>query len=210
MHDLLPGMHPTAIALIGKDLWTGIPIIEKVIRTVAVYGGLVVLLRLGGKRDLAQLNSFDLVVLLLLSNVVQNAVIGNDTSLSGGLLGAGILVAINGVVVRVARSSKRLDQIFEGTPTVLVEDGQLLRRAVRRLGLRPADVALAVRRQGADAVSEVKRATLEPGGALVVELRPEDANPKMGDLAELEARLDARLDAILAACAGPGATRPAT
>ena len=91
---------------IGKDLWQiGIPVAEKAIRTGAVYGGIIVLLRLGGKRDLAQLNSFDLVVLLLLSNVVQNAVIGNDNSLAGGLFGAGVLVGVNAVVVRTVRRS---------------------------------------------------------------------------------------------------------
>lgn len=98
MHATLP------LALVGKDLWTGIPIIEKVIRTVGIYLGLVIMLRFAGKRDLAQLNSFDLVVLLLLSNIVQNAVIGNDTSLSGGLLGAAVILVTNGIVVGCSAS----------------------------------------------------------------------------------------------------------
>ena len=87
--------------LIAADLFRmGEPVLEKGVRTVAVYAGVLLLLRLGGKRDLAQLNSFDLVVLLLLSNVVQNAVIGADDSLAGGLLGAVVLVAVNGAIVR--------------------------------------------------------------------------------------------------------------
>src|SRR3954451_20041561 len=101
----------------------GIPLTEKVLRTVVVYGGLAVLLRLGGKRDLAQLNTFDLMVMLLLSNGVQNAVIGNDDSLTGGLIGAAILVLLNSFIVRASNRNPRLTALFEGTPTVLVNDG---------------------------------------------------------------------------------------
>src|SRR5437764_11114418 len=101
------------LGVVGRDMFQmGVPVVEKAIRTVAVYGGIVVLLRLGGKRDLAQLNSFDLVVLLLLSNVVQNAIIGNDNSLVGGLLGASILIAINAGVVRGARMNGAAIALF--------------------------------------------------------------------------------------------------
>src|ERR1700710_2364417 len=96
---------------------------EKVIRTIAVYLALALLLRLAGKRDLAQLNSFDLVVMLLLSNVVQNAVIGPDNSLSGGLLGAVVLVAFNAVVVRASVTSEGVHRLLEGTATVLASRG---------------------------------------------------------------------------------------
>src|SRR3954467_5688798 len=90
-----------------ENLFTmGISVLEKGIRTLAVYAGLLVLLRLAGKRNLAKLNSFDLVVLLLLSNVVQNAVIGQDNSLTGGLLGAAILVSANAIVVRTVSPRK--------------------------------------------------------------------------------------------------------
>src|SRR6266511_5215762 len=102
-----------------SDLWTlGVPVAEKVVRTVLVYGGLAVLLRVAGKRNLAQLNSFDLVVVLLLSNVVQNAIIGPDDSLTGGLLGAAVLVAVNASVVRGVARAPRLSRWFEGSPTV--------------------------------------------------------------------------------------------
>src|SRR5882757_3471337 len=112
-----------------------VPTLEKVLRTVLVYGGLAVLLRLAGKRDLAQLNTFDLVVMLLLSNVVQNAVIGPDNSLDGGLLGAVVLVAVNALWVRLVNRGPRLTKIFEGTPTTLVEDGKVTGN-LPRLGLR--------------------------------------------------------------------------
>src|SRR6266536_2192647 len=89
-----------------SDLWTlGVPVAEKVVRTAVVYGGLAVLLRVAGKRNLAQLNSFDLVVVLLLSNVVQNAIIGPDDSLTGALLAAVVLLGVNSLVVRVVNRS---------------------------------------------------------------------------------------------------------
>src|SRR5689334_5231607 len=114
------------LANIADDLFTmGVPVLEKGIRTVAVYAGLLLLLRLAGKRDLAQLNSFDFVVLLLLSNVVQNAVIGEDNSLAGGLLGACVLIAVNALLVRLTRRSDVATRILEGESTTLVRDGAI-------------------------------------------------------------------------------------
>jgi uncharacterized membrane protein YcaP (DUF421 family) len=182
------------IANISDDLFTmGIPIIEKGLRTVAVYGGLLVLLRLAGKRDLAQLNSFDFVVLLLLSNVVQNAVIGEDNSLVGGLLGAWVLVTANAIIVRVTRGNDTATRILEGTPTTVVKDGQVDHKAVRRLGLREENVISIVRRQGANTVAEVEEATLEPGGTISVKLRERDENATKADVRRLEQKLDAAL-----------------
>src|SRR5690242_3951868 len=99
----------------------GAPLIEKILRPVLVYFFLVVALRVFGKRELAQLNPFDLVVLLSLSNTVQNAIIGNDNSLSGGIVGALALLLMNYLVVRFLFRHRRLDQIFEGEPTTLIE-----------------------------------------------------------------------------------------
>jgi uncharacterized membrane protein YcaP (DUF421 family) len=179
------------VATISNDLFQlGIPVLEKVIRTVCVYGGLVILLRLGGKRDLAQLNSFDFVVLFLLSNIVQNAVIGNDSSLAGGLLGAATLVGVNSVVVRVLRRSPRGVRLFEGSPTVLVENGHLDMDALKREGLLASDVMTSLRRQGADDMDDVKQAVLAPGGNIVVELTPEGERARRSDVDRLEAKLD--------------------
>jgi uncharacterized membrane protein YcaP (DUF421 family) len=176
------------VAAISNDLFhLGIPVLEKVIRTVCVYGGLVILLRLGGKRDLAQLNSFDFVVLFLLSNIVQNAVIGNDNSLVGGLLGAATLVAVNSVVVRVLRRSPRGVRLFEGSPTVLVEDGRLDTAALSREGLLASDVVTSLRRQGADDMDDVKQAVLAPGGNIVVELTSDGERARRSDVDRLEA-----------------------
>jgi len=176
--------------LIWHDLWSiQIPAAEKVLRTVLVYAGLAVLLRLGGKRDLAQLNSFDLVVMLLLSNVVQNAVIGSDNSLSGGLLGAVVLVALNAVTVRVVNRYPRMVKLFEGRSTTLIRNGQVIQKAVHRLGLRRADVVAACRRQGADDISEIADATLSPGGALVVTLDEDHRDVTVGELRRENERL---------------------
>jgi uncharacterized membrane protein YcaP (DUF421 family) len=185
--------------LIWHDLWSiQIPPAEKLLRTVLVYVGLAVLLRLGGKRDLAQLNSFDLVVMLLLSNVVQNAVIGNDNSLSGGMLGAAVLVAVNSLMVRLVNRHPRLVRLFEGRPTTLVRDGHMIQKALHRLGLRRADVVAACRRQGADDVSEIADATLSPGGALVVTLDESHHDATIGDLRREHERLLTQIRAELA------------
>ncbi len=199
-------------SMIWNDLFTvQIPLLEKVLRTVLVYAGLAVLLRFGGKRELAQLNSFDLVVVLLLSNVVQNAVIGNDQSLAGGLLGALVLVTVNSATVRLVNRHPALERLFEGTPTLLVERGQMLRDKIRNLGLREGDIAVALRRQGAADMHDVERATLAPGGSIVVTLTEEArdiTNSEMlrandaivadirAQLAAMEQRLTERLDAL--------------
>lgn len=167
----------------------GEPVLDKVVRTVAVYAGMAVLLRIGGKRDLAQLNSFDLVVMLLLSNVVQNAIIGPDDSLLGGLLGAAVLVGVNAVVVRTVARDERLVRLFEGHESVLVRDGQIDQRALRREGLRRGDVVSAVLRQGADDLHDVAEARLTPGGAVVVALKPDDRNATRGDIEGLRREL---------------------
>jgi len=115
----------------------GVSAPEKIVRTIVIYLVLAVLLRLAGKRDLAQLNSFDLVVMLLLSNVVQNAVIGQDDSLLGGIIGAVVLVSFNSAVVRASLTSEGVHRLMEGTSTVLARHGVWDQRALRREGLRP-------------------------------------------------------------------------
>jgi uncharacterized membrane protein YcaP (DUF421 family) len=143
---------------------TEIPITEKVIRTVVVYGALLFLLRLGGKRTAAQLNTFDLVVLLLISNVVQNALIGADNSLLGGLIGAAALIAANDLISRLARRNDAIDRVMEGTESRLVETGSFVHGELMRLGIRTADLEAALRRQGAENVHQVERADLFPLG----------------------------------------------
>jgi uncharacterized membrane protein YcaP (DUF421 family) len=163
---------------------------EKIFRTAVVYFAIVILLRIFGKRELAQLNSFDLVVLLLLSNVVQNAVIGPDTSLWGGLVGAATLLFLNTVVVRVVKRFPRIDRLFEGGKNAIVMNGKYDEKELARLGLRHGDVETAIRRQGASSIEEVKLASIYPGGAIVVQLNEDDKNATRGDLRRLEQKID--------------------
>ena len=149
----------------------GISPAEKAVRTVAVYGGLLVLLHLAGKRQLAQLNSFDLVVLLLLSNVVQNAVIGNDNSLAGGLLGAAILIVANAVLVRGAFMSPRFGKALQGGSRTLFENGHVDERALRRTAITREELVAGLRRQGLD-LDDVERVLLEPEGVLNATPKP--------------------------------------
>src|SRR5664279_1433411 len=102
-----------------------IPLIEKVLRTLVVYALLAVLFRLTGKRGLANLNTFDFIVIFLLSNVVQNAVIGNDQSLLGGVIGAITLVAVNTAVNRLIAVNATAARIFEGRATTLISEGRI-------------------------------------------------------------------------------------
>ena len=104
-------------------LTLGPPILEKVLRPVLVYVFLVIGFRLAGKRELAQLNPFDLVVLLTISNTVQNAIIGDDNSVTGGLIGAATLFVVNYVVVRFLYGHEKLERVLEGDPDVLVAQG---------------------------------------------------------------------------------------
>ena len=178
-----------------SDMWNdlvqlGVSVPDKIIRTVVVYLALVVLLRVAGKRDLAQLNSFDLIVVLLLSNVVQNAVIGPDQSLAGGLLGAAVLIAANAFLVRFLRPHDKIAAVMEGTTTTLARSGRWIPEALRHEGVRQTDMEAALRRQNAYKVEDVDEVKLEPGGTIVVDLRPELESATKADIARLEAKLD--------------------
>ena len=118
-----------------------LPLLEKLLRPAIVYLALVVLLRIFGKRELAQLNPFDLVVLLSLSNTVQNAIIGDDNSVTGGIIGALSLLAINWLVVRALFSSPKLTRMMEGRATVLIRNGQVDQKALARESLTPRRAA---------------------------------------------------------------------
>lgn len=166
-----------------------LPILEKLVRPIIVYLVLVLLLRLFGKRELAQLNPFDLVVLLSLSNTVQNAIIGDDNSVTGGVIGAFSLLAINWLVVRVLFRSRRLTRVLEGRATVLIRNGQLDLRAMERESLTREELLDVIHRQGFEDFHQVHRCELEPNGTFYVEA----FNPSSDDKrhTELLARFDA-------------------
>jgi uncharacterized membrane protein YcaP (DUF421 family) len=166
-----------------------LPILEKLARPVIVYLVLVVLLRIFGKRELGQLNPFDLVVLLSLSNTVQNAIIGEDNSVTGGVIGASGLLAINWLLVRVLFRSRRLTRAFEGRATVLVRDGQIDKRALKRESLTREELIEVIHRQGFEGVHQVRCCELEPNGSFYVEaFDPSAADKRQAELLE---RLDA-------------------
>src|SRR5579883_1439866 len=174
-----------------KDVFVmGAPLAEKVLRPVLVYVFLVVALRVFGKRELAQLNPFDLVVLLSLSNTVQNAIIGNDNSLTGGLVGALALLAANYLVVRFLFRHRRLDQLFEGKPTVLIEHGHIIKKAMARELLTRAELMTVLHRQGFYGLNEIDECVLEPGGVFAIR-RKEPARSEV-----LHSDIVQRLDAI--------------
>jgi Predicted membrane protein len=145
---------------------------EKVLRTVVVYLGIALLLRLAGKRLLAQMNSLDLVVVLLLSNVVQNAIIGPDNSVLGGLVGAVVLVGFNALADRAIEASERGRRLFIGGPSELVRDGRVDGPELIRMGVSRSELDIALRRQGSTGAEDVQRATLEPEGEILVDLKP--------------------------------------
>src|SRR5213080_4493990 len=119
-------------AALWRDLLhPDVSILEKILRPVLVYFFLIISLRLAGKRQLAQLNPFDLVVLMTLANTVQNAIIGNDTSVTGGIVGAGTLLLINYAVIRFLYSHRKLDHLIEGRPDVLIENGRVLKERLK-------------------------------------------------------------------------------
>ena len=153
------------------EIWTnmfvlGVPIAEKILRPIIVYVFLIVGLRLSGKRELAQLNPFDLIVLLTLSNTVQNAIIGNDNSVSGGIIGAASLLAVNYLVVRFLYDHRKIDQLVEGSPDILIEGGKVHEHKLKRELITKEELAAAARKQGFDSLSEVQQCVLEPGGTL--------------------------------------------
>lgn len=152
---------------IWKDMFLlGLPLAEKILRPIIVYAFLVISLRLSGKRELVQLNPFDLVVLLTLSNTVQNAIIGNDNSVLGGLIGATSLLATNYLVVRFLYDHRKLDQIVEGRADVLIENGKVRTQHLKKELITMAQLEAAARKQGFASISEVEQCVLEPGGTL--------------------------------------------
>jgi len=143
-----------------------ISILEKVIRPILVYLFLIVGLRLAGKRELAQLNPFDLVVLLTLSNAVQNAIIGNDNSVVGGVIGATTLLTMNYLVVRFLYSHETLDRLVEGGPEVLLENGKLCHDQLKKELITVSELQEAAHKQGFASLEAIDRAVLEPGGSI--------------------------------------------
>jgi len=150
-------------------MWhTTIPWWEFILRGLLIYGFLLLALRLTGKRQIGQLAPFDLVLLLVLSNAVQNAMNGGDNSLTGGVISATTLLAVNAVVGRLTYKSKRLEKLIEGRPEILIHDGKLFAEVLEREQLTHHELNAALRTAGCASISEVHYAILENTGQITV------------------------------------------
>jgi uncharacterized membrane protein YcaP (DUF421 family) len=138
------------------------------LRTLAVYGAVFIGLRLMGKREIGQMTVFDLVVILLIANAVQNAMVGRDTSLQGGILAAAVLLVVNRLVAFLGLRSGRFGRLVEGTPTVLVQDGQFVEPHLRKEGVDKEELEMAAREHGMDSIEQVKLAVLEVDGSISI------------------------------------------
>jgi len=149
-------------------LTLGIPAWQVVVRTALIYLAVLVGLRVAGKRELGQMTVFDLVVILLIANAVQNAMVGPDTSVPGGILAAFTLLALNGGLSALRLRSEFWGRLVEGTPTVLVQDGEFVVPHLRKEGLERAELEMAMREHGVESVKEVKLAVLETDGSISI------------------------------------------
>jgi len=148
-----------------------VQILEKMVRPLVVYFFLLIAFRLVGKRELGRMTPFDLIVLLTISNVLQNAMIGPDNSLSGGLLGGLTLFCANGLVGRLTLFFPGLGRLLEGKPTPLIEDGRILIRNLRREVMTRAELERAIRKHDLDPETDlplIKRALLEQDGTVTI------------------------------------------
>jgi uncharacterized membrane protein YcaP (DUF421 family) len=148
-----------------------LPVLEKILRPIIVYLFLIVFLRVFGKRELAQLNPFDLVVLLSLSNTVQNAIIGNDNSVTGGMIGAFSLLAINWILMRILFKLPKANAALEGTKSVLIERGVVDPVALKKETMTEIELLSVIHKQGLNDISEVETCVLEPNGTFYVEAK---------------------------------------
>ena len=177
------------VPMLDSMFHLSLPVAEKLLRPMVVYLALVLLLRVFGKRELAQLNPFDLVVLLSLSNTVQNAIIGEENSVTGGIIGAISLQSINWIVARILFRSPRLNRALEGRSAVLIREGHIDSKALAREALTREELMEVIHRQGFEHIHEVHRCELEPNGTFYVEGHDPSMDEKRHG--ELLARLDA-------------------
>jgi len=193
-------------------LWTdmfvlSLPVAEKILRPILVYLFLIGGLRLAGKRELAQLNPFDLVVLLTLSNTVQNAIIGDDNTLIGGVIGATTLLTVNYLVVRFLFQHPDVDSALEGKATCLVRDGKILHDQLKKETIPVAELEAAARRQGFDGLGTVQEALLEPGGIITfVAKQPDPDHIRHSELLDRMDQLSRQVAELRSAQSPPATT----
>ena len=177
-------------ANIWSDMFfPGLPVIDKILRAIIVYAFLVVALKLAGRRELAQLNTFDLVVLLMIANTVQNATIGNDNSITGGLIGVTALLVVNYLAVRFLHVHKKMQGLKDDAGEVLIENGEIQEAPLKKEMITLSELKEAANRQGFESIEEVERAVLNQDGtfAFIRKKKPEAAG---GEYQEILNRLD--------------------
>ena len=173
---------PYSLCMFEHMFHLPLSVMEKIARPVIVYLCLILLLRVFGKRELAQLNPFDLVVLLSLSNTVQNAIIGDDNSLLGGVIGAVALLSANWIVNRILFRLPRVNSIMQGNETVLISDGKPDKKAMEKEILTRAELIGVLHKQGVHGIADVERCVLEPSGTFYVETKKDSLPGARHDL----------------------------
>ena len=187
------------------DIWVHmfvpeLAVVEKILRPIIVYFFLLIGLRLAGKRELAQLNPFDFIVLMTLSNTVQNAIIGNDNSVAGGMIGAASLLAVNYAVVRLVRGNRRLQRLLEGRGDVLVKDGRIQQDHLDRELITKAELIAAAHKQGIASLKDIEYCVLEPTGTIsFIEKRPTPEVTRHDEIIALLNNMSQELTALRAA-----------
>ena len=142
--------------------------VEVAVRTAIVYLFLVIALRVAGRREVGQMSILDLVVILIIANGVQNAMIGQNTTLIGGLISAGTLIILDRMLDAVLSRNRKLARVLEGEPVLLVRGGQVLERALGRASVSRTELDAAVRAHGVASVRDVSLAVLETDGSISV------------------------------------------
>ena len=149
-----------------------LPVAEKILRPIIIYLFLVIGLRIAGKRELAQLNPFDLVVLLTISNTVQNAIIGNDNSVTGGILGAVTLLLVNAGVVHLVHRNTQINAWVEGKTDFLIKDGVIIHMSLKREDISEEELLAAARKNGYQSLDQIKEATIDANGSISFIVKP--------------------------------------
>jgi uncharacterized membrane protein YcaP (DUF421 family) len=156
----------------------GSTLVEVALRTGVVYTFLVIALRVGGKREIGQLSILDLIVLLVIADAVQNAMVGENTTLWGGLVAAGTLLVLDKSLKLLAQRSRGVKRVLEGEPRLLIRNGKLLERAMREEGIDREELETAVRSHGLAAIGDVDFAVLERDGTISVVPKAGDPQPQ--------------------------------
>jgi uncharacterized membrane protein YcaP (DUF421 family) len=165
------------------------PVLERVLRTVLVYAFLLALIRLAGKRGLANTNALDFIVVLLLATGVQNAIVGDDTSFTGAVVSSVTLVALNTGLAYLTIASPAAARFLEGRPTPVIENGRFEERRLRRLGMRRSELDHAIRSQNGDSIDEIEHGEVTPSGQIVLTLRESEQSATKADIAALREQL---------------------